>query len=184
MGVTLHFVDNNLDTSTPKGREIMQFLAIAAESESAAKSVRLKAKAKWMRDNNMPHDGRHKIGHKIINKGGKKFMMPSLEEISLISLARILHDAKGFTWAQAADYANAIYCWKHKLTPQPRAIRKHPQIDEHLIKRRNPKLDFLIAQLPLNAAGEIKKEVANYLTCTIPQEFLRHCQAPDLSSVG
>ncbi len=179
MGVTLHICDPRVDSSTQQGRDMLSILSMVAESESHQKSVRNSEICQRIIAEGRPHDGRPKLGHKIIKRQGKLRIIPDPEEIAYYLAFKKLREA-GWTKLQAGEYIYAVWCWKNEKAPIPYAVRtqKGHQDFSRKSQRGIEKLDSL-----LNGVGEahtLVEDIAlKYLTASIPETFFRFSKVPN-----
>src|SRR5690625_363052 len=150
----LHSTYENIDTSTPSGRMLVQVLGIIAEWESANTSMRVKnsmmlqaQSGKWM--STPPYGFDLKNGKLIINEKEKK----------LINKAFNLILEKGYSFASAEDYMNKHYGTNWKQDFLTRKIDQQSTIGNMY---RNGKVFYnthepLTDKETINRLKEIKK---------------------------
>lgn len=106
-GISLHFMNLQIDGSTPTGRAMLQIMAAVAELESGIRSERAKATHKIRRMRGLPEGGIPPQGFRVVGSPGKKRLTPDYEMRALMQEVVRLKDQEGLSFTKVSERMRA-----------------------------------------------------------------------------
>ena len=108
--VSVHFLDINLDLSTPIGQLVMTIVGAVSRWEAAITSERNKAAAARLRAQNRPTNGTKRTGFKLANIQGHKQWVPDKRERRVLQEIVRLCDDEHKTFEEIARIIEPAVC--------------------------------------------------------------------------
>lgn len=121
--ITVHFVDQQIDTSTSYGQIMITVLTLAAEMYCSITSERIRGCMAECRKQGRPTNGKVRIGTKtdIVYRHGKRYkkFVLDMAQVSVIRLIVHYRDHLHLNWHQIADRIEAILAKREGREPIP-----------------------------------------------------------------
>ena len=118
--ITVHFVEEGLDLSTPFGRAMMHIIGAIAQLHSEYTSERNKESAARMKAQGRPAGGKAPPGFKWVGKKGKRHLAPDPEQRRVMQEIVHLRDTLGWSWARISDHIETTLAERESRRAVPR----------------------------------------------------------------
>jgi DNA invertase Pin-like site-specific DNA recombinase len=118
-GITVHFADTSLDSSTASGEALMELLAVFAKWESADSSERVKAALDRAKREGRAVNRESPIGFETVVRGTSKVFAPNTTQIRDAWMVNHLRNRHGMTVHQTAEHMEKIVAYRENRKPFP-----------------------------------------------------------------
>lgn len=117
-GITMHFVDMQVDMSTATGKMFAGMMAIVAQWYSDYISERTKEALAVKKANGQPVNQKSPAGLRIERDGSQNVYVPDLTQRPLLRYVRILRDVKRLSYRKISDRIEAIFAARENRKPR------------------------------------------------------------------
>jgi len=122
-GINIHFVDLDIDLSTPQGQMIANIMASVAQWESDQRSERCKAVAAWLKANGRCYGPTRRPGYKVIGPKGNRRVVHDHSQFPILrKIERLRH--QGLSWEKISQIVESQECKKRGAQFSPSAFFK------------------------------------------------------------